>query len=1540
MKHVQIFLSAVTAEFQSYRKAVHKYLERPNLTVKVQEDFIATGVDLLEKLDGYIQHCQVVIHIVGDMTGAMTPASSVEKIKKCYPDLVTRFPMLMTFLEPGGPALSYTQWEAWLALYHNRILIIAVPNDEAQRDEKYRLEDQQLVIQKAHLERLKKANRYQEIHFTDVNHLTIELLRSSLNDSLPPIQIVSSTLDRFREVASSLLEAGRERWKLPQFVAPLSLETKEQHADSEPQSTNITALTEAVSTGANLLIFGEGGIGKTTFLLELSGTLLAEKCQRIPIYIEATYWARENIDILDYITKSPAALRQNVTTSDLLKLADTGCLTLVVNGWNEIPSTLKQGCLSRFSKVTAGIPALNIVVVSRSAIDAPDLKTAKQIHVRGLTWKTLTMVIRQELDKDLADALIELLVRDTSLRHSARSPLILKGLLAQAKKGEVASASTFDLLGAVVEAYEEDKQRQLALAEPPLYSQHRYILEALACHLTSKQETTSSRRELFHVVAEAASQLFDSKHYGVSPPHPDELLNILSSYHLLHADGQAIRFAHQRFQEYFTATRLLGICAGEVNVIASLLDAINNPIYEDALRLVSGKLKGIDKYDQARTLLISTAFRVDLGFACDLAGTCGFTEVDDSSLYHDLITHINTLCDSSLQEIADYGMCCLIASRFTISGERLWSRIECDDQQIRLTTYRLHGEGISLRQLGEDAEKRIATWPAERQSELMHELGENSENYDYLIRIANETNESTVRVAAITTLGWNFPGSDAALQAWMNASPVVQVEHQVISVIEYVSEQNSITEEMRKKIRELSRMITNADSKLKLALAFPDDAGPSAIDVVLERLREMKYHGDGENLLALANKYAPEKLIDLAREIVGYKDTATVWAYEVIQNAPDEVRAEIFDEAYAILFGEDMRNLSVETVGPLANRKQTLRAVNEWLKCGQGAQSDIERERGRQLGYLLAHAPGDKLFSIVIGLGEAASYEEAAELLDLVWYRMPSDSDRSTNRASWQPTVEGIDSLIEIFWKKIDTAVVPQHKVPISLCRIASHVAPDKFTSLLLDGCRLYLNAWIKYTIANDEWIKKRIGHRPTNPYLGHALASAVEKLGFDAIPSLVELLAHPHADKLIPYTVARIVSTPWVKKEKEIFRNINSDCKNGDERRAIRRVLLQPDDLHQKETDNAAIALSTALIDLINKLRAEQVTAGAEWNEKQAGHQMRIWLEAISNIPSTEIVKPINYALINGVVDIYIAVFVLKGLIRQGVFIEDGAVVSRIESLYEEESRSKWLDDSKRYVLSELIQLMFFVRPLSLLKKSLHYYLDNWQRFSHVNEIINSLKNIKTHDSWRYLVELGNISAATGKPPERLVFALAKNLTHEHYKEFINTITNGALFAWCPNYFNLESIAPSVQRVIGDDTNQLEEFLQACKHSNSILADRFACAVLNLIPNGDSIRIQYGLAALDAGKPDGVYLMLKKMFWRSIPLSPEGHYEVNPKSCNELRRQLYIRAKGAGVVADVSRRLLADVECERREGGRPSDEPRHPVLEDGVSWTDVLEKL
>jgi len=184
MAHLQLFLSAVSKEFAPYRADMATLLDRHDLTVKVQEDFIAGGSPTLEKLDDYIRNCDAVIHLAGDMTGAVTHSECVAAIRARYPDLAARLPAIADGLDPAAPVFTYTQWEAYLALYHGRNLFIAAPVENAERDARYLRDDAQAAGQAAHLGRLAALNRHPEITFRNADDLTAQLYKSSILDLL------------------------------------------------------------------------------------------------------------------------------------------------------------------------------------------------------------------------------------------------------------------------------------------------------------------------------------------------------------------------------------------------------------------------------------------------------------------------------------------------------------------------------------------------------------------------------------------------------------------------------------------------------------------------------------------------------------------------------------------------------------------------------------------------------------------------------------------------------------------------------------------------------------------------------------------------------------------------------------------------------------------------------------------------------------------------------------------------------------------------------------------------------------------------------------------------------------------------------------------------------------------------------------------------------------------------------------------------------------------------------------------------------------
>jgi hypothetical protein len=180
----KIFLSTVSDEFRAYRDQLRSDLTRPNVEVKVQEDFKDHGRGTLDALDAYIAHGDAVVHLAGDMTGFAPGDPALSALRAKYRDLADKLPPLGKALQSGA-GVSYTQWEAWLALYHGKLLFIA------ERGPKHKATDASRAAQAAHLERLKAMDRYPGCTFASPDNLAKYVLSSPILELLARAQVVT-----------------------------------------------------------------------------------------------------------------------------------------------------------------------------------------------------------------------------------------------------------------------------------------------------------------------------------------------------------------------------------------------------------------------------------------------------------------------------------------------------------------------------------------------------------------------------------------------------------------------------------------------------------------------------------------------------------------------------------------------------------------------------------------------------------------------------------------------------------------------------------------------------------------------------------------------------------------------------------------------------------------------------------------------------------------------------------------------------------------------------------------------------------------------------------------------------------------------------------------------------------------------------------------------------------------------------------------------------------------------------------------------------
>jgi tetratricopeptide (TPR) repeat protein len=248
-RSVKFFLSSVSHELELYRDDIFQTLTGGDtVEVKEQKNFNNAGMSTLLKLDKYIANCDGVIHLIGNAVGSYPDKFNIEELLHKYPDLPTRLPYVEN-IATNGHTYSLTQWEAYLAIYHRRLLWIYQAGSDAKRGHDFVANDAEKDLQTKHQARLRKYKNHVNV-FQSVDGLWRFLCKDLINNhfghDLTPAAKQRLLISNLPTVGS--LFKGRDEF-LAQLRATL-------------QDKPIAAVT------AKHAIHGLGGVGKTRAAIE------------------------------------------------------------------------------------------------------------------------------------------------------------------------------------------------------------------------------------------------------------------------------------------------------------------------------------------------------------------------------------------------------------------------------------------------------------------------------------------------------------------------------------------------------------------------------------------------------------------------------------------------------------------------------------------------------------------------------------------------------------------------------------------------------------------------------------------------------------------------------------------------------------------------------------------------------------------------------------------------------------------------------------------------------------------------------------------------------------------------------------------------------------------------------------------------------------------------------------------------------------------------------------------------------------------------
>jgi tetratricopeptide (TPR) repeat protein len=125
------------------------------LSVRHQREMAHRGVPTLQKLEEEVLASEAVFHVLGEQSGANAPAEQVENFLGRHGAFADRFPEIAADGRKGQ--ITYTQWEAWFALFFRRRLCVyqfrpaapapgqdAVPEESSQGKHVARLREREV----------------------------------------------------------------------------------------------------------------------------------------------------------------------------------------------------------------------------------------------------------------------------------------------------------------------------------------------------------------------------------------------------------------------------------------------------------------------------------------------------------------------------------------------------------------------------------------------------------------------------------------------------------------------------------------------------------------------------------------------------------------------------------------------------------------------------------------------------------------------------------------------------------------------------------------------------------------------------------------------------------------------------------------------------------------------------------------------------------------------------------------------------------------------------------------------------------------------------------------------------------------------------------------------------------------------------------------------------------------------------------------------------------------------------------------------------
>lgn len=1326
---------------------------------------------------------------------------------------------------------------------------------------------------------------------------------------------VAPNLDALRAEVRDLLQDAPRAAKLLDQRIPCAFATEVKAGTHE--RLDVSSLMGLLTERKLVVIAGEGGIGKTTALLELGEALIQIPGMPVPLYASAPNWLGSKKPLLDYLASRGPVQRAAIDRDGLSSLFLNGKVTLLLNGWNEIAAADKARAIADAEDFLADHRGAMVVCTSRRAEGPFAAATGVVVNVLEFNWDRQRELVARALPGAASDGLLNRLQTDTQLRHTARNPLILSSAILLAQRGREVPATMYGLLEAVQPILEAPDQRQDALKGAPLYGQHYTYLKALARYLTDAGKVDMHLDEGRRVVGNALAELQQLGAVQGRDIEPSEIIDALCNTHLLHRehDSEVLKFCHQRFQEFFAATWVLEKLAVDRLTVAQQQDLVrevfNRPAWTESLDLLAEKLVA-DGRAAPRAQLVALATRADLSLASKLAGEVQMG-AETNGPFLQLIEGIRELHAATSNSAKNHALACMALTRSPVFESELTALLETTDRLGALAL--IHGAGgLSVKSFGDDIANRFSAWRIEQKHNLLKELGSQRENLLFLKDVACCDADPGVRARGITILAWQFPASDAALEAWLASPDNTKLNREAFhSVIDVGNDE--LLPALLSEVQRLAKATGDKSLLLQLALQLPMSERGFALDAAKEALAKSDViHHLRDETLQLVALLDPAALQAIAEEKLLQHREVHDWVASHLDALPQAERSAAFARVFARAKVSNIDKVDAVRIGKLAGGTEVKAVLDEWLGV---SRSDPESQNlERFLSRVLRAASTEDLCAAALARTDKPNYSQARRTLQLLiepQFVERSADNRDQRRRTLRP--EAAQSLLDAYWDLPDPDGTHAAGVKASLCLVLSQADSVRFADKIFEG--LMLEAERRAT-----FVKER---RPASgTSYGDEFARAAITGGAAMAKRLLPLLDAQDEGNVLFDVIQRIAMLAWPRKG---FHG-QLDIAARQQRIAEGFVLRQRDQELQDVTDQFALKIASRL----------EASGDAAVSPRENLFNRRWWLmTSLANLPTRVGWPDLRKSLIRPDVLPDRFVHALNALVSQGETIDDDAVVAAIQHRFSERIASTAWFDQHDTSMEDLAALHFFISEAKLPPHALDAMVDQWAGKAQSCLVLRKLREIDTPAAMAQLsrLTLNGVFERT----EEAIQALIDGPNGP--AKLLELALDGSLFKFLKGYFDARQVASVLAPLVQGRPDILHQVLGSCTKQNTKAGEELAFELVSAIPEPGTKALDYLLEFLDRAGRNGkgrLSISFERMFEEREPVEGSSNtHNLYSRACNHVRTGLFEMAMAAGPSAALAAETLFEIEEIRLSLGRPHDEPRHPNVDSEHRWPQCL---